>query len=157
MEDQAADTLKSILDMPTPLIFFFNLLLIAILPGIGEELIFRGIVQKHIGGWIKNPIAAIWISAFIFSAIHMQFEGFLPRIVLGAVLGYLYYWTNNLWVPIITHAFNNGIQVVLIYAFGMELEDVEQQGTDQLQWWMILLSVAAMYGLYTLITKHRNN
>jgi len=82
-ENQAEETLKSVLEMKSPLIFLFNLVLIAILPGIGEELIFRGIVQKHVGGILKNPIAAIWISAFIFSAIHLQFEGFLPRVVLG--------------------------------------------------------------------------
>ena len=155
-ENQAEDTLKKILEMNSPVIFFINLLLIAILPGIGEELLFRGIVQKHIGGWLKNPVAAIWISAFIFSAIHMQFEGFFPRLCLGALLGYLYYWTKNLWVPIITHAFNNGIQVVLIYSMGIDLDTFEQEGSDQLQWWMIPLSVGVMYVIYRLIIKSRN-
>ncbi|HUR30129.1 MAG TPA: type II CAAX endopeptidase family protein [Saprospiraceae bacterium] len=155
-ENQAAETLKTILQMNSPIIFLINLLLIAILPGVGEELLFRGIVQKHIGGWLKNPVVAIWISAFIFSAIHMQFEGFFPRLCLGAILGYLYYWTNNLWVPIITHAFNNGIQVVLIYSMDLDLDAFEQEGSDQLQWWMIPLSVAGMYLLYRLIIKNRN-
>jgi membrane protease YdiL (CAAX protease family) len=99
-EDQAADTLKAILEMNSPLIFIINLIIIAILPGIGEELLFRGVLQKQMGLMLKNPIIAIWISAIIFSAIHLQFEGFLPRVALGAVLGYLYYWTGNLWVPI---------------------------------------------------------
>jgi uncharacterized protein len=155
-ENQAEETLKAILQMNSPIIFLINLFLIAILPGIGEELIFRGIIQKQIAGWLKNPIVAIWISAFIFSAIHMQFEGFFPRLCLGAILGYLYYWTNNLWVPIITHAFNNGIQVILIYAMGMDLDAFEQEGSDQLQWWMIPLSVAGMYLIYRLIIKSRH-
>ena len=86
-ESQAEDTLKAILTMNTPVIFIFNLIIIAILPGIGEELIFRGILQKQIGLLFKSPVAAIWIAAFIFSAIHLQFEGFLPRMALGAVLG----------------------------------------------------------------------
>jgi hypothetical protein len=155
-ENQAEETLMKILQMDSPLLFIVNLLLIAVLPGIGEELLFRGIVQKHLGGWIRNPIAAIWITAIIFSMIHMQFEGFFPRLVLGAILGYLYYWTNNLWVPIITHAFNNGIQVALIYSMGIDVSTFEQEGSDQLQWWMIPLSVIAMYVFYTLILKNRD-
>ncbi len=154
-ENQAQDTLKTVLVMNTPFIFLANLLLIAILPGIGEELIFRGIIQKQIGGIFKSPIAAIWISAFIFSAIHLQFEGFFPRVVLGATLGYLYYWTGNLWVPMIAHAFNNGIQVVLIYFTGMDLSEFDEKGSDQLQWWMIPLSVGIMFIIYRTIIKNR--
>jgi uncharacterized protein len=154
-EDQAEDTLKAILNMNTPLIFMANLLIIALLPGIGEELIFRGILQKQVGMFLKNPVAAIWISAFIFSAIHLQFEGFLPRMILGAVLGYLYYWTGNLWVPVLAHAFNNGIQVVLIYVTGMDISSFDEKSSDQLQWWMIPLSLAAMYGIYTSLLKNR--
>lgn len=152
-ENQAEDTLKAILEMNSPLVFLLNLLLIAILPGIGEELIFRGIVQKQIGKWLHHHVAAIWIAAFIFSAIHMQFEGFLPRMVLGALLGYLYYWTKNLWVPIIAHAFNNGIQIIMIYSMGMDLEDFAEEGSNQLSWWMIPLSVAAMYFIHRWIIK----
>ena len=153
-ENEAADTLKKILEMKTPLIFVFNLLLIAILPGIGEELIFRGILQKKIGDVLKHPIAAIWISAFIFSAIHLQFEGFFPRLVLGATLGYLYHWTGNLWVPMIAHAFNNGVQVLLIYSTGMDLSEFDAEGSDQLRWWMIPLSVGAMYLIHRSIMKN---
>jgi len=154
-EAQAEDTLKAVLTMNSPLIFLINLLIIAILPGIGEELIFRGILQKQIGLIFKSPIAAIWIAAFIFSAIHLQFEGFLPRMALGAVLGYLYYWTGNLWVPMIAHAFNNGIQVIVIYATGMDISGFDEKSSDQLQWWMIPLSIAVMYIIHTSILKNR--
>lgn len=152
-ENQAEDTLRLILQMDTFAVFLINLLLISILPGIGEELLFRGLIQKHLAGWMNNPIAAIWITAILFSSIHMQFEGFFPRLVLGALLGYLYYWTNNLWVPIITHAFNNGIQVVMIYALDVDLNTFEEEGSAQLDWWMIPLSVATMFFIYRLITK----
>ena len=155
-EDQAADTLKAILAMDTFTIFLINLFLIAILPGIGEELIFRGILQKHIGGIIRNPIVAIWIAAFLFSAIHLQFEGFFPRMVLGVVLGYLYYWTRNLWIPIIAHAFNNGIQVILIYAADVDLETFDEQSSNQLQWWMLPISIGFMYLIYHTIIKQRH-
>jgi len=154
-ENQAEDTLKTVLQMNSPLVFILNLILIAFLPGIGEELVFRGILQKHIGGIFKNPIAAIWISAFIFSAIHFQFEGFFPRIVLGATLGYLYYWTGNLWVPMIAHAFNNGFQIALIYFTGMDVSEFDEKSSNQLQWWMIPISVVLMFLIYQAILKNR--
>jgi membrane protease YdiL (CAAX protease family) len=156
-EDQAEDTLKAILDMKTPILLIANLIIIAVLPGIGEELIFRGILQKQVGLMLKNPIAAIWIAGFIFSAIHLQFEGFLPRMALGVVLGYLYYWTQNLWVPIIAHAFNNGIQVIVIYYTGIDATALDEESSNQLQWWMIPLSVVVMYFIYSTIIKSRKD
>ena len=153
MENEAAGILEKLLVMDSPLIFLFNLLVIAILPGIGEELIFRGIIQKHLGGLLKNPLAAIWIAAIAFSAFHMQFEGFLPRLVLGALLGYLYYWTKNLWVPIIVHAFNNGIQIIIVYFTKVDIATMDSDSNDQLQMWMLPLSIAAMYFTYRAIIK----
>lgn len=156
-EDQAEDTLMAILKMDNPLIFVANLILIAILPGIGEELIFRGIIQKETAKILRSPIAGIWISAFIFSAIHLQFEGFLPRMALGAVLGYIYYWTGNLWISMIVHAFNNGIQVALIYITGMDVNAFDEESSGQLQWWMIPLSILAMYIIYYSMLKNRQS
>lgn len=155
LESQAEETLKAILHMPTPMLLLVNILIIGVLPGIGEELIFRGIVQKQTALMIKNPVAAIWIAAFIFSAIHFQFEGFLPRMALGAVLGYLYYWTGNLWVPIVAHAFNNGIQVVLVYFTGVDIETIDETSSDILKWWLVPVSLLLMYLLYKTITKTR--
>jgi membrane protease YdiL (CAAX protease family) len=154
LEEEARQTMELIIDMPTPWIFLLNLLIIGILPGIGEELVFRGILQKEMGGLLRSPVIAIWVSAFIFSAIHFQLEGLFPRMVLGVVLGYLYYWTKNLWVPIIAHAMNNGVQVMLIYFTGMDMTEVDEQ-TNQLQAWMIPLSVGAMYLLARSITKQK--
>jgi membrane protease YdiL (CAAX protease family) len=84
----------------------------------------------------------------------MQFEGFLPRMTLGVVLGYLYYWTGNLWVPIIAHAFNNGVQVALIYFTGMDISQVDEQ-SNQLEWWMLPLSIGIMYYLAQQIAKSK--
>jgi membrane protease YdiL (CAAX protease family) len=153
MEDAAADILDKIIVMDSPFIFLINLFLIAVIPGIGEELIFRGIIQKHLGGLLKNPVLAIWLAAFIFSAFHMQFEGFLPRLVLGAVLGYLYFWTKNLWVPIIVHAFNNGIQIIIAYTVETDVSVIDKKATDLLSIWMIILCIAAMYFIHKAILK----
>ncbi len=128
MEDSTAETVKSLLAMNTPWEFLANIVVIALLPAIGEELVFRGVLQGQLMRLNKNPHAAIWLTGILFSAVHFQFEGFLPRMLLGVALGYLYFWTKNLWVPIIAHFFNNGAQVAAMYFFAdkMNIEDLEK-------------------------------
>jgi CAAX amino terminal protease family. len=91
--------------------FTMNIIIIAIMAGIGEELMFRGVIQKILIGWTKNIHLGILYTAIIFSAIHFQFYGFVPRMILGMVLGYLYIWSKSLWVPVIAHAINNALTV----------------------------------------------
>lgn len=155
LEDQAMETMRQILEVESPWVYVVNFFLIAIIPGIGEELIFRGIVQKHLGGWLKNPIVGIWVAALIFSAFHMQFEGFFPRLVLGLGLGYLYHWSKNLWVPIIVHAANNGITLAILYATDTDLAEIDTQGGSELKWWIILSAIVFMYYLHLAIKKNR--
>ena len=88
-----------------------NILIIAIMAGIGEELMFRGVIQKILIGWTKDIHLGILYTAIIFSTIHFQFYGFVPRMILGMVLGYLYIWSKSLWVPVIAHAINNALTV----------------------------------------------
>ena len=94
-----------------------NIFIIGIMAGISEELIFRGALLSTIRKKIKNPHVAIWIVAIIFSIIHFQFSGFIPRIILGAFLGYLLLWTRNIWVPIFVHFLNN-LTVIIGYKTG---------------------------------------
>jgi uncharacterized protein len=115
MEDTASRMVKGLLVMNSPSELAFNLLVVAVVPALGEELVFRGIVQQKLEQASARPIAAIWMSAFIFSAFHLQFAGLLPRLLLGAGLGYLFYWTQSLWAPIIAHFFVNGLQIVAQY------------------------------------------
>jgi membrane protease YdiL (CAAX protease family) len=153
LESEAEATLRRLLEMPSAAVFMANLLVIAILPGIGEELLFRGVVQKHAIGIFRSATAGIWVTSVVFSAIHFQFEGFLPRLVLGLVLGYLYHWTRNLWVPIAAHAFNNGLQVAIIYATGMDVTEFDRQSTDTLPVWLALPGTLLMYFLYRQLIK----
>ncbi len=92
-----------------------NIIMIAILPAIGEELLFRGALIKLFKSWFHNVHIAIIITAIIFSAIHIQFFGFFPRLVLGIILGYLFVYSRNLWVPITAHLVNNATAVMLVY------------------------------------------
>lgn len=153
MEDNAAEVLQDILAMDSVGSFLITILLVAILPGIGEELVFRGILQKQIHEWTKKPVLSVWIAAIIFSGIHMQFEGFLPRVVLGALLGFVYLWSNNLWIPITVHAVNNGTQVAALYFTGVDLSDVGQESSMPLNAWIILVSVVVLYLCAQMIMK----
>ncbi|MDP4687503.1 MAG: CPBP family intramembrane metalloprotease [Salibacteraceae bacterium] len=103
-----------------------NLLVIAVFPAISEELFFRGFLQNTLLKMGRNHHVAIWVTAFIFSAIHMQFLGFFPRLILGAVLGYSAMYSRSLIVPIIGHFVNNGLAVVLTYYIGMEMMDTPE-------------------------------
>ena len=111
--------LKGILNMSSVPEFIVAFLTVAVTPAIGEELLLRGVVQRRIfRPWFGNPHAAIWAAAILFSAMHLEFAGFAPRMLLGILLGYAYYWTRSLWVPIGLHLLFNGLQVIVAYASG---------------------------------------
>ena len=102
-----------------------NLLMIAIIPAIGEELLFRGVVQKVFIDLTKNIHWGIFISAFIFSAGHFQFYGFLPRLALGMFFGYLLDWSGSIWLPIIAHFVQNAMAVFFYHFFADKFSEEE--------------------------------
>ncbi|WP_207421702.1 CPBP family intramembrane glutamic endopeptidase [Desertivirga brevis] len=129
-EDEMALLTKQFLTMKTPVDLAINLLIIAIIPGIGEELIFRGCLQKVLVRWTNSYHLGIWLAAIIFSAIHVQFYGFIPRMLLGALFGYLYHSSKNLIIPMIAHSINNGIAVIGAYILqrnGQSLDKIDEQ------------------------------
>lgn len=95
----------------------FNLLMMAVIPALGEELVFRGVLQRLLIKWFRPAWISILFTAIIFSAFHMQFYGFLPRLILGLILGYAFYATGRLWVPIVIHFINNGMVVVVTWLY----------------------------------------
>lgn len=121
-----------------------NLVVIALIPAIGEELFFRGVIQKVFSEWFKNAHIAILVTAILFSALHMQFFGFLPRMVLGLLFGYYFYWTKSLWVPIVAHFINNGGAVIVAFksARGEMNMDYEDFGSYNGNTTLILLNLA---------------
>ena len=116
-EQKAMQLTEAFLAMNSMGDLFINLFLIALIPAIGEELLFRGVLQQLFAKWTGKIHLAIFISAFLFSAIHMQFFGFLPRLVLGLILGYMFYWSKNLWLPILAHFTNNALAIIFTYHF----------------------------------------
>lgn len=101
-----------------------NIFLMAIVPAISEELFFRGLLQNYFYKSSKNIHLAIWIGAFVFSAFHLQFYGFMPRLLMGAFLGYLLVWSGSIWVPIMAHFINNALAVVFYYLHSNGYTDV---------------------------------
>jgi uncharacterized protein len=153
LEDDTEAAVKGLLIMDNAWELIANLIVIAILPGIGEELVFRGIVQPQLEKVTNNPWGAILITAFIFSAIHMQFEGFFPRMLLGVVLGWMYWQTRNLWVPILAHLFNNGAQVLAVWMYKSGLTEVDMEQDISITWYVALVSVVGLMGAAWLLKR----
>jgi len=144
METEANETLISIIRMNSPWEWVVNLLLIAALPALGEELVFRGIIQQYGYRLFKNKHVGVWISALLFSAIHMQFEGFIPRFLLGLLLGYLFLWTANLWFPIFVHFINNAIMVTLAFFIPEEDLNLDRLGPEEIPLYAVIGSLIVL-------------
>jgi uncharacterized protein len=121
-EDQATEITKAFLNTKTAVGLIGNLVIVAVLPAIGEELLFRGLLQQLLKKMTGSSHWAIWITAILFSALHLQFFGFLPRMLLGALFGYLLEWTGSLWIPILAHFINNATGVITYFITGEGLE-----------------------------------
>ena len=111
-EDAAEHMTELLLSEGGILTLLSNLIVIAVTAAITEEFLFRGTIQRIIGKWSPNHHIIIWSAAFIFSAFHMQFFGFIPRLLLGAYFGYLLYWSKCIWIPVFAHFVNNATAVI---------------------------------------------
>lgn len=153
--EKNAETLTlTFMNVTTPVGLMVNLLMMALLPAIGEEFFFRGILQQMIIRWTRNPHWGIIITGFIFSAIHMQFYGFFPRWLLGMLLGYLFLWSGSLWLSIIAHFVNNTIAVVGYYLVNIHRIDAKSidfgSGWDGTQLTATVISTCVMaFAIFT--------
>ncbi len=141
LEETAAATTEKMLNVDTIGGLLLNLLVIALIPAVGEELTFRGVLQQGLMRRVKSPHVAILLSAAIFSFIHFQFYGFLPRMFLGILLGYMFYITRSLWTSIAMHFVNNGTAVVLYYLNNKGIIDIDPEHFGEMQYsWLITIS-----------------
>ena len=124
----------------------FNLLIIALIPAVGEELTFRGVLQQGLSRRM-NPHVAIILAAAIFSFIHFQFYGFLPRMFLGILLGYMFYVSGSLWTSILMHFVNNGTAVVLYYLNDKGIINVDVDHFGAMPPTMVVISAAVTLAL----------
>jgi len=132
-----------------------NIFMIALIPAVGEELIFRGVLQNIFVKWTKNTHWGIFIAAFVFSFIHFQFYGFLPRMFLGVVFGYLYVWSKSLWLSMLGHFINNGFAVVVSYFVTDQIasDKIETIGTDSQTIIFTIVSLVITSAIFYLIYK----
>lgn len=140
METRAMELTEAFLNVKTLSGLGVNLLMVAILPALGEELFFRGMLQRILAKWFKNVHVAVIVTSILFSALHMQFYGFIPRFILGMLFGYLYVWSGNLWYPVLAHLVHNTIPVLAYYLYAMDVSAtaVDDIGTGDNVWiWAI--------------------
>lgn len=160
-EDTLERLTKAFLQMEGWGDFLFNMIMIALIPAIGEELMFRGALQKILADWTGNIHWAIFITAFLFSCIHMQFFGFLPRFLIGFLLGYLFYWSGNIWVPIAAHFLNNGMIVLFNFLFQrgtIDFDPWEEQDFTTVQYILsAVLTIVLLTGCYLLAQRNSVN
>jgi len=139
-----------------------NLFVVAFVAAVSEEIFFRGIVQKVLIECFKNKHVGVWIGALLFSAFHMQFYGFIPRMLMGAYLGYLFLWSGSLWPGMLAHFLNNGLAVYVIWLInkGIVPAEVDKIGIqpDELtfvasSFIMVMISLSLVYRM----EQKRNN
>ncbi len=144
VEEERIRVMERLLEGKTWSGYLINIVIIAILPALGEEFFFRGILQKILSDWFNRIHLGIIIAAICFSAFHMQFYGFLPRLLLGIYFGYLFYWSNNIWLPVLAHFLNNAIAVTLSYFSNVLNKEILNflEGGNDLSPTAMMLSVA---------------
>lgn len=160
MENSAAALLERLMADHSPDVVIANFIVIAVAAGITEEFFFRGSLQQLVKKICHNRHVTVWITAFIFSFIHFQFYGFVPRMLLGALLGYIFLWSGNLWIPVIVHTLNNALSVALYYKFHSTpvYDRLESFGTGDTVW-ATVASIAVTGAILSLLSREyqRNN
>lgn len=156
-EEDAALITEAFVNVKTIPGLAFNLFMIAFLPAVGEELLFRGVIQRVLSKLTKNYHWGIWISAALFSGLHFQFYGFVPRLVLGALFGYLLVWSGSMWLPILGHFLNNAVAVIAMFLIhnNMLNPEYEEIGSTTESYYMAAISLALTL-VFLIMIKRQN-
>lgn len=134
--------------------YIVSVIVIALVPAIVEEVLFRGGIQNLFSRWFKRPVLAIVVTSVLFSAVHLSYLGFLSRFALGFVLGWMYYRTGNIWINIIAHFFNNAAAITQLYLVSKPGETIDPNKMDgHSPWWLGLVSLAVLAGLLLAFDK----
>ncbi len=160
LEEKSAELLRQFMNTTSFAGFLVNLGLMALLPAIGEELTFRGVLLHTLTTKTRNreprtenpePHLAIWVTAIIFSFVHFQFYGFVPRMLMGALLGYMLCWTGSLWIAMLMHFTNNAIVTILYFIClrgGYDTATLDAIGSGDTLWLGILSIIVSVVGIY---------
>ncbi|MDA0193495.1 MAG: CPBP family intramembrane metalloprotease [Bacteroidetes bacterium] len=158
LEDELKDITEFLTSFENIGQLLLGLIIIAIIPGIGEELIFRGLIQQKFYGVTKNAHAAIWLTGLLFGVIHFQFYGMIPRMFLGVLFGYLYWWSGSLLLAILAHFLTNGFTLIMVYLYQQDIIKFNIDGTSEIPLSTVLMS-GVLFGLmfyyFFKLVKHR--
>ncbi|MBU6158467.1 MAG: CPBP family intramembrane metalloprotease [Bacteroidetes bacterium] len=153
LESNYMEQIKKIALFTSPLDYIVALIVIAFFPAFVEEVFFRGAMQQIFLRWFVHPWLVIFITSLIFSAIHFSWYGFIPRIVLGMMLGGIFHYTGNLWYSIAAHFFNNAFMVTILYVQHLQGKPIDTEIGDSAPWWAGILSLILV--IFLLRQLHR--
>lgn len=154
LNEKAREATKVMLRMSDWPALLYNLMLIAVVPAIAEEMFFRGVLQPLFIRMFRRAWIGILLAAVVFSLLHGEMLGFLPRVALGIVLGLIYYFSGNLWYSIAAHFFNNGFQIVLVFLFQKHYIDYDITRDEPTPLAAGLISLILVAGLFFLFEKY---
>ena len=132
-----------------------NIFVVGLLPALGEEMLFRGVLQKIFAQMTSNVHWAIWITGFVFAAVHMQFYTFLPRFMMGVLFGYLFVWSGSLWITITAHFVNNSAAVIIHYLAQKNIVDTEMDKVGNTDYLLLTLSLILFSAIVYYFWKNR--
>ncbi len=154
-EAQASKITQALLSGKTFSVLFVNLIIVALIPAVSEEFFFRGVLQRHLIEGTRNAHIGIVLTAFLFAFIHFQFKTFLPRFVLGLMLGYIFYWSKTIWASALGHFTNNALGVILYFIANRRNIPVEKINQPQnINWLYALLSLIIVSYIFYAIYQH---
>jgi membrane protease YdiL (CAAX protease family) len=148
LEKSYEEQVKVIGDVRTVGQYILSLIMIALLPALFEETLFRGGLQNLFSRWWKSPWAAIIVTSILFSAIHGSWYGFLPRVGLGIMLGAVFAYTHNIWYSILLHFINNATVVTIMYVDNLKNKPMQVTSESSFPWWAAFFSLAALVFLF---------
>lgn len=148
MQDAATEVTEKMLNVNNVSGLVVNIIMIAGLAALGEELLFRSLLQTSLIKICKNAHVGIIIASVIFSFIHFEFYGFLPRLVLGLLLGYMFYFSGSIWVPMLMHFLNNGTVVVLYFLNNKGFTNIDLETFGKTSTPVLIASIIAMAALF---------
>lgn len=156
LQEQATEITERMLNVNTVGGLLVNLFMIAGLAAFGEELIFRSMLQPFLIKACRNVHIGIFVASCVFSFIHFEFYGFLPRLVLGMLLGYMFYYSKSIWVPMLMHFVNNGTAVVLYYLNNIGVTNIDVESFGQTEIFPLIISIIGMTVMFWFAIKLHN-
>ncbi|MCR9252341.1 MAG: CPBP family intramembrane metalloprotease [bacterium] len=149
-EERLAEATKFLTTFESPIQLIMALVVIAGFAAAGEELLFRGVLQPILQKIFGNHHVAIWLTGFIFAAIHIQFFGLVPRMLLGVLFGYLFYYSGNLSYAIVAHFINNGFSIVMVYLYNNSKIDYDIENTESIPLYTVaIFALVCGYSLFS--------